>query len=88
MGSSVIQTKLTQSQITRYVNYYVKIFFATYIKTLNPREIIQQIERQEELKIKLSFISKEILLPHFLENVKELIKQAKEKKSLKCIRVT
>ena len=34
-------------------------------------------------------ISNEILLPDFLENVKQLIKQAKEKEvSEKCIRVT
>ena len=34
---------------------------------------------------KLSIITKEMLLPHILENVKQLIKEVKEKKSLKNV---
>ena len=39
-----------KSQITRYVNDYKKIFFfiSAHINMSNPREIIEEIERQEE----------------------------------------
>ena len=50
----------------------------------------QEIEKETiaNLTNKLSIISKEILLPHFLENIKELTKQTKEKKvPEKCIRI-
>ena len=59
---------------------------------------MERIEREElgiekettaNLTSKLSVVPKVILLPHFLENVKQLIKKAKEKKfSEKCIRIT
>ena len=44
----------------------------------------QEIENEAigNLINKLSFVSKEILLSHFLENVKLLLKQAKEKNYL------
>ena len=59
----------------------------------NPREIITEIQRQEEQEIekeaipnlssKLSLIPKEILLTHFLGNVKQFMKQEKKRVSEK-----
>ena len=71
-------------------------------RTRKPKKIVREnlerteIEEQEvekeniaNLTNKLSIILKEILLLHFLESVKQLIKKAKEKEAPeKCIRVT
>ena len=54
---SVIQTKLTQSQITRYVIYYTTRTFLENIRTSNPESLEIEIEKLENLeKLKLEKI--------------------------------